>query len=189
MADAWLSVIGLYNYDDTIFDDFTVPEGVDRDMAIAKILIDNGELGLVYADPTTFKAMMAVWNAAHENAFARMYAALTAVYNPIHNFDRNETWSDGENTQYSDTDSGNNTRKVAGWNSDSPLTDSERIDSSNTNSGSGAKQSTHTGHLYGNIGVTRTQEMIRDELSLRAEKNFYQVVSDAFRSEFCIMVY
>ena len=189
MANAWLSVWGLYNYDNTIFDNFTVPEGADRSLAISKILIDNGELGLVYSDPEMFKMQMDVWSSTHENAFARMYAALTAIYNPIHNFDRNETWSDGENTQYSDSNTGNNARKVAGWNTDSPLTDSERIDSSNTNSGSGAKQSTHTGHLYGNIGVTRTQEMIRDELSLRAEMNFYQVVSDAFRSEFCIMVY
>ena len=189
MANAWLSVLGLYNYDNTIFDDFTVPKGVDRDMAIAKILLDNGELGLVYSNPATFKTMLKVWNTAHKNAFERMYSALTAVYNPIHNFDRNESWTDSEKTKYSDSNTGNNARKVAGWNVDNPLTNAESIDSTNSNSGTGEKSASHTGHLYGNIGVTRTQEMIEDEINLRSQMNFYQIVSDAFKAEFCIMVY
>ena len=190
MANAWLSVLGLYNYDNTIFDALQLPVGVDRNMAISKIILDNGELGLVYSDPDTFKLMMRVWTKTHEEPFQRMYDALTAVYNPIHNYDRTEEWTDAEKTSYSDTNKGTNLRQVAGWNeTESADADAEKISSDNANSGSGNRDATRKGRLYGNIGVTTTQEMINAEIDLRVQLNFYQLVSDAFRAEFCLMVY
>lgn len=55
-------------------------------------------------------------------------------------------------------------------------------DASNTEFG-------HTGHLYGNIGVTTSQSMLTDEIDVRMKYNFYDILSEEFKREFCIMVY
>lgn len=49
---------------------------------------------------------------------------------------------------------------------------------------------THTRKLraFGNIGVTRTQEMITDELELRM-MDIYRIIIDELRSYFCLRVY
>lgn len=47
---------------------------------------------------------------------------------------------------------------------------------------------TITEHTQGNIGVTSTQKMMREEWTI-ADLNIYQAISDEFRQRFCIMVY
>lgn len=49
--------------------------------------------------------------------------------------------------------------------------------------------STHTGHLYGNIGVTKSQDMVTDEIKLRSNNNIYDIMSEIFKAEFLIMIY
>ena len=51
-----------------------------------------------------------------------------------------------------------------------------------------AEQAKHTAHLYGNIGVTTSTQMLED--FLRVERfTIYEEIADMFVSEFCIMVY
>ena len=53
---------------------------------------------------------------------------------------------------------------------------------------SGAEQMKHTAHLYGNIGVTTSTQMLED--FLRVERfTIYEEIADMFVTEFCIMVY
>ena len=47
----------------------------------------------------------------------------------------------------------------------------------------------HDGHLYGNIGVTTSQQMLKAELELRQNINIYDVIAEMFYNEFCIYVY
>lgn len=192
MANAWLSILGLYEWDNTIFDGFKVPNGLDKKMAISRIILDNAELGLVYSKPETVKEMIRVWSAINQMGWAKIWDALSADYNPIHNYDRNEEWTDGEKTNYSDSNSATDKRQVAGWNQDTgtnDFADADKVDSSGKTFGNGARDAVHKGHLYGNIGVTTTQEMIRAEATLRQELNMYQIISDSFRGEFCLLVY
>lgn len=46
----------------------------------------------------------------------------------------------------------------------------------------------HSGHLYGNIGVTTSQQMLESELNI-AEWNLYEHIADIFLKEFIILVY
>ena len=46
----------------------------------------------------------------------------------------------------------------------------------------------HNARLYGNIGVTTSQQMLQSELDI-ARWNMYEHIADLFASEFCIMVY
>lgn len=46
----------------------------------------------------------------------------------------------------------------------------------------------HHGRMYGNIGVTTSQQMLESELEV-AKFNIYDQIADLFISEFCLMVY
>lgn len=198
---ALISILAVHNYDNTVFDDMQLPEGVDRDTVINKIMIDNAELSLVYPEPSTLKMLIANWSRVNLNAWTRIAAALDAEYSPIENYDRYEEWTDSgtssslESTEQRTQQSTGTTRKVAGWNNDSTLTPAEGVDSSGTGSSTGSTNGTgsttgkHSGHLHGNIGVTTAQEMITAEMELRSKFTLPEIISRSFRRNFCLMVY
>lgn len=47
----------------------------------------------------------------------------------------------------------------------------------------------HTAHLFGNIGVTTSQSMLRDEVAVRTDINLYSLISELIYREFCIYTY
>ena len=51
-----LTVEGLYNYDNTLFDGFNVPEGLVKQIAIDAILMRTRELEILYPDFDTRKS-------------------------------------------------------------------------------------------------------------------------------------
>jgi hypothetical protein len=55
-----------------------------------------------------------------------------------------------------------------------------------TDKGSG--KDTHKGHLYGNIGVTTTMQMLKEEYDI-ALFSVYEHIADLFIKEFCLMIY
>lgn len=177
MASAMISILALYQYDNTIFSELVLPEDVDEQTIIDKILIDNAELSLVYTEPETVKMLIGNWSTIQSPNWARIMEALEAEYSPIENYDRYEDFTD-TSTQTTGT-----TRKVAGWNNDSALTPSEGVDSS----GSGSNR--RTGHLHGNIGVTTAMQMITEEVKLRSTVTLAEVISRSFKNHFCIQVY
>lgn len=46
----------------------------------------------------------------------------------------------------------------------------------------------HTAHLYGNIGITTSQQMLKEEIEIR-KNNIYNMIADMVIQEFCIMIY
>lgn len=59
---------------------------------------------------------------------------------------------------------------------------------STSNTGTGSTTGKHKGHLYGNIGVTTSQQMLESELKI-AEWNLVEHITDIFLQDFCILVY
>ena len=59
---------------------------------------------------------------------------------------------------------------------------------STTASGQDNYENIHKARLYGNIGVTTSQQMLQSELEI-ARWNMYEHIADLFAQEFCIMVY
>ena len=67
------------------------------------------------------------------------------------------------------------------------------MDNANFNSNTGANgtedyTNIHKARLFGNIGVTTSQQMLQSELDI-ARWNMYEHIADLFCQEFCIMVY
>lgn len=182
---AMISIVAVYNYDNTIFDELELPEDADRETIIDKIMIDNAELSLVYTDPEAVKKLIGNWSKVHSGNWSRILEALEAEYSPIENYDRYEDFTDTGSS--STQQSTGTTRKVAGWNNDSSLTPSEGVDSSG--SGSGSSTNRRTGHTHGNIGVTTAMQMITEEVKLRSSVTLAEVISRSFKQNFCIMVY
>lgn len=61
-------------------------------------------------------------------------------------------------------------------------------DVSRDSSGTSNEIVKHDAHLFGNIGVTTSQQMLRDQLDI-VTWNLYEHISDIFIDEFCILVY
>ena len=181
MSRMFLSVIGMYNYDDTVFDDISFPTGLTHELVVNKILLDNAELGLVYADLDTFKFQLQVWSSVNAQNWAKIWTALQAEYNPIHNYNMTESWEDHSEG----VGDGTSQRDVAGFNENQTLVHDSKL----TDNNSSEVDSTHEGRRSGNIGVTTSQQMLEAELALRAKHNMYQIISDSFKRNFCIMVY
>lgn len=47
----------------------------------------------------------------------------------------------------------------------------------------------HRARMFGNIGVTTSATMATEEVELRGKYNLYNIISDVFVKEFCLMVY
>lgn len=58
----------------------------------------------------------------------------------------------------------------------------------NDESGTDHYKNTHKARLFGNIGVTTSQQMLTSELDV-ARWNLYEHIADLFCNEFCVMVY
>lgn len=216
---ALLSVQGLYSWDNTIFDLMQMPEGVDKDMVVKKILLDTCQFSVIYPDPDGIKRAIQMWSFCNQYTFKTLWDSTQQTYNPIDNFNRKEEWTENvkrdetfekgtSTTSHSDgTVTPGNTsttqESVSAFNI-SGMTDRSKsvttaggVDSSEanvttSNSGSDKEKAdnsvTHTGHLYGNIGVTTTQQMLEQERQI-ALFNFYDFVVQSFKMEFCVMVY
>lgn len=196
---ATMTLIGLYNWDSDLFSMFSVPSGLDRDVAIKCILTRAGGFEVLYPDYDFMREMIGLISKKWARTFQKWYDALELEYNPIENYDRHEDWTDTDNRQTDSTSSDESQAKsqtdtsVNTYDSEEMHPDGRSI--SSQNSSSGGKDSTtdsgtsaHTGHTHGNIGVTTSQQMLEAELDLQ-EWNLYEHISDIFVRELCIPVY
>lgn len=86
-----LSILGMYSYDETVFDNLSIPVGMEKDWQIQRILIDCGELPLVYADAPMMKEVIGVWSSTLLPIWDRLYKTTLLEYNPIDNLNVTES--------------------------------------------------------------------------------------------------
>ena len=93
MFDMTLSVLGMYNCYPELLSatNFILPQGVDRDTLLPRILAETAELEAVYPRPEIMAVVLRAWSAARSPAWTRMLQALTEDYNALYNYDRHET--------------------------------------------------------------------------------------------------
>lgn len=192
---ATLSLIGLYNYDNTLFDGLTLPAGINKDICVNEILRRCGEFELIYSDLDFNKSMIAQFGNKHNRTFTKWVEGLAEEFNPIHNYDRHEIYTDTHKSNAvsnsATSTSSNADRKVSAYDA-STMQPKENETSGGSGTGSAVNSSNdevkHEAHLYGNIGVTTSTQMLED--FLRVERwNIYEHIADIFCDEFCIPVY
>lgn len=186
-----LTFRGLLNYVPDLLDGATFPEGVEAARVVDAILWDGGDLELLYSNPDYIKQHLPHFCESHFYKWDRLKKTLELEYNPIENYDRQESWTD-EGTAGTE---GTQTNNLTSTNSAAPFNETELSPrEQNTDAGtigtegSSNFQSEHTGRTHGNIGVTTTQEMIDQERRV-AEFNLYKVIAADFIEEFCLQIF
>lgn len=211
-----VSIRAIYNWDNTIFDNFNVPDEMDKQTVIDMILLELAELTVVYNEPSTLKTYIRVWSATRLNIWERLYALATQEYNPLDNYDRTETITtdhghvltmaksanNSKSGRSTNTGSGSVNKSTYGYNSsqsaptdDVNTSDTNTITDSLTETEQGLDTHTNSGrdvetrHGKGNIGVTTYGKMIDEELRLRPQLDIYKYIVEEFKHEFCVVVY
>lgn len=191
MASAKITLIGLSKYysqiGKSLWDGFTLPSGIDRDVLVDSIILRGGEFEVLYADPEFYKQAINAFFRKHNRTFTKWYEALQIEYNPLENYDRMEEWNDKATGKSNDKSSGSVTNKVSAYNTSNlqPVSKDDTTASSDT---SMENENKRTGRAHGNIGVTTSQQMLQSELDINAW-NLYDHIADLFCDELTIMVY
>ena len=250
---ATMSPLGLYRWDETIFDLMQIPEALDKPTLIDNLLTETAELEVLYPNPVVFKNLVGVWSNKQLDIWNRLYATTQYEYNPIENYNRYEEGSEGgtgrtthsgtdttaDTTAYGGTDgrtegimhggrdtvTGTDTKGhwVAGFNSTASGTNDGLVkqtrdeDNASTTTDHGkteniteqrtygqtitragnmthgeqiatTNEGEHELHAHGNIGVTTTQTLIREQREIDLF-NLYDIIIEDFKMRFCILVY
>ena len=203
MATAKLTLIGLYNYDSTLFDDLLLPAYFDRETLVNTILLAGGEFGVLYPNNTFMKQAISLWSAKNQRYFEKMAELMQAEYAPLENYNRQEKWTDaGEGSSkssFNNTSTGNDTatteNKVSAFNSSdyenrdhSTTTGTDTATDAGTSSGSSEYNNVREGYARGNIGVMSSQDMWRQQLGI-IDLSPYDLIAGDFINEFCIKLY
>ena len=172
----------LIAWDSTLFDNMTLPTDEDGvavtsiDDIVDTILFKFGDAPLFCPDPAVMKFYITKWSARRQPQWNRFYAAITAEYDPLENYDRHEKVDD-------DLTHG---LKVEGQvSADNAGTYQPSAQSIN----SGKDQRDIESRIHGNIGVTTSQQMLEQELLVSAKLNVYNYIMNSFKDRFCLEVY
>ena len=137
------------------------------------------------------KTAIGVWSKKNEWKWEKLYATMNFEYNPIWNKDGTIT----ETLQAADEGGGTNTgsvtseNQVSGYNVNTYSPESKNVTTPDTAwSESRQRGETRTRTESGNIGVTSTQSMIREEREV-SDFSIYKVITQDFKEEFCLLVY
>ena len=100
MATAKATLMGFHNYNENLFSKLVLPEGIDKELFIATLLLKAGEFEVLYADPVFMENAIGVWGSKWFRTFSEWLRGTQATWNPIHNYDRTESISDSGNKSY-----------------------------------------------------------------------------------------
>lgn len=207
-----MTIIGMYEYDEHLFDDLVLPMGLNKDTFINTLMLNYGEKPTLYTSVSFMRTAIELWGIKWFDSITRIVRALSEDYNPIHNYDRYEEFEDNEktnnkgsvtnnvNSSSSASTSGSNENTVSAYNSSTYQPDNKTTNNNSTdikdvsNSSGNTTNDTdrnlkHKAHLYGNIGVTQNVDMIRNELDLRTSDNVYNVIAQLFSDELLLYIY
>lgn len=175
MRQAKMTLLGLYNWDSSLFDGLQLPQGINKVDFVDELLSQCAWQNILYTDFDLMKRLIRTWSARRVSAWSRMQKALDAEYNPIHNYDRTEHFTDSRILQNTDT------TKVSAY-------DSDDLENRAETNGKQDGTITHDATVSGNIGVTTSQQMIQSELDLR-KADLTQIIITEFINRFCLDVY
>lgn len=123
---AVLSIMGLYNYDNTVLnglinnlpspgkvpidsypDLYYTPEPLDSDALIGELLLECAELEVLYPSVTTMSQAVNVWAITHKKVWQDYYNTMWYKYNPIWNKDGVITRTETEERQTTGNENNN----------------------------------------------------------------------------------
>lgn len=114
MSLAKITLLGMQMWllaeNDSLFSTWELPQGMESDVLIDRILFKGAEFEVLYANPYIMKDFIRIWADTHYATFERWVKALSIEYNPLENYDRREEWTDVNSSQRANDASGENSR-------------------------------------------------------------------------------
>ena len=110
MANYTMTIAGLYNWDETLFDAMDFPKNADKQNFIDSLILSYGSCEPLYPDLDFMKnTAIPAWSRKWKNSIEKVYDLLEKLeYNQVENYNRQENWTDSPNitreTQLSGTD-------------------------------------------------------------------------------------
>ena len=202
----------LLDWDDTLFDGMVLPDDINDDdtkkLIVDDIILRHGDTPLFIPEPAVMKYYITSWSTRMLPIFTRMYAACTAEYNPIENYDRTEDRSETTKDTMGNTRTLNTSTATTGTNTTEDSVSAENVTTfspdtrsvqtpnlTEADSGTIGDSGNYNGSLtiksniHGNIGVTTSQQMLESELQLVPKLDMIRIISDSWAAEFCLAVY
>ena len=172
MRDSWLSLLGLYRYDPTLFDDMVLPAEIDKSVLVDNLLMETAELEVIYPDAEIMRQIIGFWSQSRINTWQRIAAVLYENYDPFINIKRDEI-------RTIET-SGTNETSVSAWN---------EKNYTNRDKNTGDSFVKETFHVEGDSAITDAQDVARKEVELRNKYDVYKYIINDFKNRFCLLVY
>ena len=85
----WMDLMSLYNFDNTIFDNFHLPEDLEdqKDVIVDNLLMETAERELIYPDASFMKDAIDRWSLKQSPIWEELWKTTQYEYNPIWNVD------------------------------------------------------------------------------------------------------
>lgn len=109
MSIAKLTLIGMNNYDSSLFDNLRF-ENVDHETLVNTILLNCGEFEVLYPNIETLKNMFTLFSSKWSRTVSKWVSALNTEYKPLENYDRYENFGGSE----TELENGNETHLTNG---------------------------------------------------------------------------
>lgn len=216
---AFITIDGLYDWDNTIFAQLQLPtQFTDASVITDELILETMNLEVLYPDPGTFKKALGIFSKSRIHSWQKITDALYKSYDPFINFTRDEertvtetrdiTGTRTDNLQSQETrnlaNGGTKTTQVAAWdNSTSTLTDREKETVSGTDTGTDTINNTgtqtnrdagtithhETFHSQGDSALFTPTDVAKKEFELRAMADAISYIVNDIKHRFCLTVY
>ena len=200
-----VSFLGLYNYDRTIFDDLTVPAGIDKTIVQNTLMMETADLEVLQPDPVIMRQVLGWFSQRRLDAWTRVYTALSSKYQADTDVEVTETRT--PDLSYNETRTPDLTTTGQNNGADTTTTKRAGFNAGNLETAEQMETSLGTGntiHSTGNETTDRTetgsetktttgrhqaaQDLIAKELQLAMTDTVEYIVKD-IRRNFCLLVY
>lgn len=174
-----LSILGLYNYDNTLFDGMVIPSSLDKSLIIDNILMELAELEVIYPDPEFMKFAIARWSKKQLPAWESYMKVLNVSdYDPFINMDRSRNYKEKTTRDLTYTQNTN------AWNDTSADGVQRGMDTDK-----GTVDFEHTERTFGDSAMYSKQNIIEQEMDVRLKYQIYDMIVNEFKQRFCLQVY
>lgn len=116
----------------SLFDEIRLPNGVDKQTLVNTILVEAGELEVMYTDGDFLKVAITTWFERKYAMLDRWIKAINIEYKPLENYNRTERWTDTASGTTSNNGTKNSTTNNSGSDSGTNTTE-ETIDNNYSN--------------------------------------------------------
>lgn len=99
MSMATMTITGMYQFKDGLFNNLNLPDGINKEYVINQILLDGSNFEILYSDFNFMQEAIGLWSNTWYRTFEKWLNALSIEYAPLENYDRLEDWTDSSNSK------------------------------------------------------------------------------------------